>query len=313
MKKFTLILSVVAIAASALMMSCAKKHVPVPVPAFPRERTATYEFNTTLKDHWWSYASADGWTSGNKWLGFRYCPVGGATTNDQRKDNRIILYIAPNQDWTARIVGDAKDFMHFLVGGEFWTGSSVYSVSGTRENRTELVIEVEKDKIPGPGEQDLVGKIELDMSEQTMPLATINVKPCGRVATFKYDREMGVHSWDISESHASVEGVKPLGIRPVDGDVNSRQLILSMAPHKNWTARIVGTAQSKKYLKFENSDDDYNVSGTASDLAELIISVEKVPSGEGSDNKAYTCQLELHMEGEKSSLAVITIDPTILD
>lgn len=312
MKKFTVILSVVAIAASALMMSCAKKHEPVPVPAFPRERTVTYEFNTTQKDHLWTYASTDGWTSGNKWSGFRYCPTGGTTTTDQRKDSRILLYMAPNQDWTARIVGSAKNFMHFLVGGEFWTGSKAYEISGLRDNQVELVIEVDKDKIPGPGEEELVGKIELDMAGQVMPLATIIIKPSGRVATFKYDRDAAMHTWEISDFHASVEGTKPLGIRPADGDVNSYQLILAMAPHKNWVARIVDTAQTKKYLKFEDSDDNYEVRGEASDYTELTINVEKVPSGEDSDTKAYTCQLELYMDGVKSSLAVITIDPTVL-
>lgn len=314
MKKITLMLSAVAIVASTLMMSCAKKHEPVQVTAFPREKTATFAFSTAQKENWWSYASADGWTSGNKWTGFRYCPAGGASTNDQRKDSRILFYAALNSDWTVRITEGSRGFMHFLVGGNFWDGSPAYEISGTADNQLEFVIQIDKDKIPGPGEEKLVGKIEAVMGGNVMPLAQIVVEPTARVATYKYSHDESTHIWDISDFHASVEGTKPLGLRPQDNDPYSSQLVLAMAPTKSWTARIIGNAQKKGYLKFIDDEGNYvtELRGEASDLKELILSVEKVPSGDGSDTKPYTCQVELYLEGQKSTLAIITIDPTIV-
>ena len=87
-----------------------------------------------------------------------------------------------------------------------------------------------------------------------------------------------------------------------------------MAPTKSWTARIIGTAQTKGYLKFIDDKGNYvtELRGEASDLKELILSVEKVPSGTGSDTKQYNCQVELYLEDVKSTLAIITIDPTIV-
>ena len=175
-----MILGMVAIAASTLFVSCAKKHVPDPVPAFPRERAATYQLNTKGV-YAWSAASADTWTSGNKWTGFRWATT---SANLFIPANHVYFYMAPNKDWTATIAVEAQKYLQFRVyggsgEGVFEDANYYYSstVSGVRDNQVELQIVVVD--TPPMGSDPFVAQIYITMVDQTMPLANITLGPKG--------------------------------------------------------------------------------------------------------------------------------------
>ena len=177
MKKITMILGMVAIVASTLFVSCAKKHEPDPVPAFPRERAATYELNKK-GEYAWTAASADQWTSGNKWTGFRVATV---PTDISKLGNAILFYMAPNKAWTATIAPESREYIKFRVYNG--TGSSyneanysyVDEVSGDRDNQAELCFVVIK--TPEFGEESVKTFVNITMVGQTMPLANITIGP----------------------------------------------------------------------------------------------------------------------------------------
>ncbi len=178
MKKITMILGMVAIAASALFVSCAKPNEIDPAMAFPRERAATYALDKkgTYK---WTVASADQWTSGNKWTGFR---VVSGNTLPELPGNAIAFYFAANKDWKASITEESKEYIKFRVrkntSDEFYDEANweyVDEVSGSRDNQIETQIFVTK--TPEFGEESVVARIELTMLGQTMPLANITIGP----------------------------------------------------------------------------------------------------------------------------------------
>jgi hypothetical protein len=172
MKKFTTILSLVAIVASVLFVSCAQKKEPTVVPAFPAKKIATYALNSKGV-HAWSYTSAHAWSKGNYWTGFRV---------DPEDATRVMYYIAPNVSWSAHIVGEAQEFLQFRVhkeGEPVYDEASYYytsTVSGPRGNQAMTLVVT---RIPEFGEEQLSGELEIVMDGQTMPLATINVGPLG--------------------------------------------------------------------------------------------------------------------------------------
>lgn len=170
MKKFTKILSFVAIVASTLLISCAKKHQPDPVPAFPGHMTATYALNSKGVHAWGSFSRA--WSKTYYHTGFRVDPLDAT---------RVMCYINPNKDWSASIVGDARDYLKFRVykGGPVYNEESygyTNTVSGERGNQPITLVVT---KIPEYGEEAFVGDINITMVEQTMPLMTITVGPLG--------------------------------------------------------------------------------------------------------------------------------------
>ena len=176
MKRITMILGMVAIAASTLFVSCAKKHEPVHVTAFPRERAATYALNQK-GEYAWSTTSTDKWSSAdNRYTGFRtdYRPT-------ELADNEILFYMAPNSSWTATISGVSKNYIKFrtYTGGEgFYNPEkhpTTYEVSGERGTQEELCIVVTQ--TPDFGEDPFVAHIYLTMDGQTMPLANITIGP----------------------------------------------------------------------------------------------------------------------------------------
>ncbi len=171
MKKLTTILSLVAIVASVLFVSCAQKKEPTVVPAFPTKKTATYALNSKGV-HAWSYTSAHTWSKANYWTGFRVDPLDAT---------RVMYYIAPNVAWTANIVGEAQEYLQFRVLRD--SSLPVYdeasydytsTVSGERGNQPITLVVT---KIPEYDEEQFSGELELVMEGQTMPLATINIGP----------------------------------------------------------------------------------------------------------------------------------------
>lgn len=171
-----MILGMVAIAASTLFVSCAQKHVPDQVKAFPRERSATYALNN--KGVWtWSAPSTDQWTSGNKWTGFRVATI---PTDISKLGNAVLFYMATNRDWTATIAPESREYLQFRVhnGGSSYKEenySYVSEVSGKRDNQVELCFVVLK--TPEYGEEPVVARVNLTMEGETMPLANITIGP----------------------------------------------------------------------------------------------------------------------------------------
>jgi hypothetical protein len=168
MKKFTKILSLVAIVASTLLMSCAKKHQPDPVPAFPELMKATYALNSKGVHAWGSFSRS--WSKTYYWTGFRVDPSDAT---------RVMCYINPNKDWSATIVGEARDYLKFRVhkGGAVYNDNNytlTNTVSGTYGNQPITLVVT---KIPEFGEEAFVGNIDITMAEQTMPLAVITIGP----------------------------------------------------------------------------------------------------------------------------------------
>ena len=178
MKKITMLLGMVAIAASTLFVSCAQKHVPEPVPAFPRERAATYALNKNGV-YTWTASTSDDWDSASKWTGFR---VISSNIPDEIKKlgNAVLFYMAPNKDWTATIAPESREYLKFRVhnGGDFYDEANysyVDEVSGERDNQAELCFVVIK--TPEFGEESVKTFVNLTMVGQTMPLANITIGP----------------------------------------------------------------------------------------------------------------------------------------
>ena len=172
-----MILGMVAIAASTLFVSCAQKHVPDQVKAFPRERSATYALNN--KGVWtWTAPSTDQWTSGNKWTGFRVATI---PTEISKLGNAVLFYMATNRDWTATIVPESREYIQFRVyngsGSSYDEANYSYvsEVSGKRDNQVELCFVVLK--TPEYGEEPVVARVNLTMEGETMPLANITIGP----------------------------------------------------------------------------------------------------------------------------------------
>ncbi len=181
MRKITMILGMVAIAASTLFVSCAQKHVPDQAKAFPRERAATYALNKNGV-YTWTASANDDWDSASKWTGFR---VISSNIPDEIKNmgNAVLFYMATNRDWTASIALESREYLKFRVHtGNFedsfydetkW--SLVDEVSGKMDNQCELCIVVTK--TPDYGEESVLTHINLTMEGETMPLANITIGP----------------------------------------------------------------------------------------------------------------------------------------
>ena len=178
MKRISMILGLVAIAASTLFVSCAKKHVPNEVPAFPRKMSATYQLNSKGVHAWGTFVFADdgktscAWNSTNRHTGCRV---------DPEDATRLMMYFAANKAYSVRVAESSQDLLQFRVhkvGEPVYDESSydyTYEVSGERNNQAYVTIVVKQ--IPEYGEEPLVGELEITMAGQTMPLATITVGP----------------------------------------------------------------------------------------------------------------------------------------
>ena len=178
MKRISMILGLVAIVASTLFVSCAKKHEPNLVPAFPRKMSATYQLNSKGVHAWTGFVYADdgktscAWNSTNRHTGCRV---------DPEDATRLMMYFAANKAYTVRVAESARDFLQFRVhkvGEPVYNPESYYTtyeVSGDRDNQAYVTIV--PTQIPAFDEEPLVGELEITMANQTMPLATITINP----------------------------------------------------------------------------------------------------------------------------------------
>ena len=165
MKKFTVMLSLVAIAA-ALFVSCAQKKTPDEIPAFPANKVATYAPNAE-GTYAWSYTSTYGYTKSNG------C---GFLINHEDKVSLEYL-ITPNADWTLSVAGKAKDYVNIRHGYGYQEENHVCaaSISGKRghlETFRFIVL-----KTPESYEEALNCEIQLTILGETMTVATLVLEP----------------------------------------------------------------------------------------------------------------------------------------
>jgi hypothetical protein len=168
MKKFTTILSLVAIVASALFVtSCAQKKQPTLVPAFPYNKTATYTQNEDTMEWAWSYASADAYSNAK----------GGGFEASKLDPTYLEYRIAPNADWSLEIVGNGKQYVeaylwdgHFKVE-DYTFGSTLSGKKGMNEVGFRVI------KTPESYEEPVEVEVALTMEGETMVIATLVLEP----------------------------------------------------------------------------------------------------------------------------------------
>ena len=167
MKKLISMLSIAAIAVSALFVSCAKPKEPTLVPAFPYNKTATYTQNEDTGDWAWSYASADGWST-SKDVGFRASKLG-----TDYLEYRVNL----NADWSLEVVGQGKEYVEvYLQEGYFKPEECTFgsTLSGLRGKNT---IGAHVIKTPESYEEPVSVELALTMEGETMVIATLVLEP----------------------------------------------------------------------------------------------------------------------------------------
>jgi hypothetical protein len=169
MKKFISILSLAAIVASALFVSCAQKKEPTLVTAFPYNKTATYVQNEDSGEWAWSWASADGWTAA-KDGGF------GTTTTNHFGATVLEYRIDPNAAWTAEVVGQGKEYVEMGQGFDFDVEKLTWgsTASGDR-GKNSLYFRVLK--TPESYEEAVEVEVALTMVGETMVIATLVIEP----------------------------------------------------------------------------------------------------------------------------------------
>ena len=118
MQKFTAMLGLVAVVASALFVSCAQKKEPDLVAAFPKHHYATYAVNSKgVLD--WSWDTSLYSFSQAKGVGF-VKSVQDASILDFR--------VTPNADWTMSIV-EGEEYVDLRTGYGYGFGKCVFTLS----------------------------------------------------------------------------------------------------------------------------------------------------------------------------------------
>ena len=169
MKKFISILSLAAIVASALFVSCAQKKEPTLVPAFPYNKTATYSQDEDSGEWSWSWASADGWTAA-KDGGF------GTTTTNHFGPTVLEYRIDPNADWTAEVVGQGKEYVEMGIGYDFNADNLSWGTTASGlKGKNSLYFRVLK--YPESYEEAVEVEVALTMVGETMVIATLVLEP----------------------------------------------------------------------------------------------------------------------------------------
>lgn len=169
MKKFISILSLAAIVASALFVSCAQKKEPTLVPAFPYNKTATYVQNEDSGEWAWSWASADGWTAA-KDGGF------GTTTTNHFGATVLEYRIDPNATWTAEVVGQGKEYVEMGQGFDFDVEKLTWGSTAAGDiGKNSLYFRVLK--TPESYEEAIEVEVALTMVGETMVIATLVLEP----------------------------------------------------------------------------------------------------------------------------------------
>ena len=139
MKKITIVLSAIAVTASALFVSCIKPNTIVAPPAFPAEKIATIvEKQSAIATYDYSWE------------------------------------IEPNYDWTATIDEASREHIQFLTSVGYSNPEYGYTISGLR-GRNILYINILK--TPAEGEEAVTVNINISMCGEVRPLATFTIDP----------------------------------------------------------------------------------------------------------------------------------------
>ena len=167
MKKFISMLSLAAIVASALFVSCAKPKEPTLVPAFPYDKTATYSQNEDTEEWAWAYASGDKFTNA---LGVGF--------QASKLDPTYLEYrFTPNAAWTLEILGNGKNYIEaYRQDGYFKVEECTFSstLSGDRGLNT---IGFRVIKTPESYEEPVEVEVALTMEGETMVILTLVLEP----------------------------------------------------------------------------------------------------------------------------------------
>ena len=180
MKKLFSMLSLAAIAVSALFVSCAQPQGVTLVPAFPYNKTATFAQNEESGEWAWSYASGDKYTNA--------LAVGFQAPNDNFKDdpdaeinhiyNSYLEYrMTPNADWSLEVKGNGKEYIEvYIKDGHFKPeqctfGSTVSGIRGLSEFGWRVL------KTPESYEEPVEVELALTMCGETMTIVTIVLEP----------------------------------------------------------------------------------------------------------------------------------------
>lgn len=169
MKKIYVVLSMFAIVASTLLVSCAQKKEPDVVIAPPSNQTATFAQNDE-GDYVWSYDYK--WTQANYWRGFWQHALDA---------NNVLRYtITPNVAWSAEIPEEYSEYVQFRVvkpgcDDGFIEENFMYS-NTTSGNRGSNTLQIAVRKIPN-GEDTVTCVGYITMGGETTPFVTINIVP----------------------------------------------------------------------------------------------------------------------------------------
>ena len=168
MKKFISMLSLAAIVASALFISCAKPQGPTLVPAFPYHKTATYSQNEDSGEWKWTYASGDKFTNALG-VGFQESKVNAADFLEYR--------FTPNAAWTLEVVGQGKEYVEaYRQDGYFKVEELTFAhnLSGDRGINT---IGFRVLKTPESYEEPVEVEINLSMEGETLQILKLVLEP----------------------------------------------------------------------------------------------------------------------------------------
>ena len=171
MRKFISMLSLVAIVASALFVSCAQKKEPTVVPAFPYNKTATYSQNEETGEWIWSYATADGYSNA-KGVGF-YTSLFDNKTLATYLEYRF----TPNVDWSLEILGNGKEYVEVCLWDGDFTPEEYTFGSTLSGKRGQNQLEFRTIKTPESYEEPVEVEVALTMEGETMVIATLVLEP----------------------------------------------------------------------------------------------------------------------------------------
>ncbi|MBR2032848.1 MAG: hypothetical protein IKA04_11680 [Alistipes sp.] len=177
MKKIYSILSIVAVVASTLFVSCAQKKTPDVVTAPPMYVEATY---TALDDggHDWIWDAAYTYNSSHVYRGLYQRTVNDTGGYEVDKNEWIRYEMMPNVDWTATIV-EGSEYLQFLVNPNGYIGPNpdgnylTNTVSGKRGNNTLVFCVV---KTPAYGEENVTCKVDIEMANESINICTFVIE-----------------------------------------------------------------------------------------------------------------------------------------
>ncbi len=167
MKKFISMLSLAAIVASALFVSCAQPKTPDVIPAFPTTKTATYAPNAKGV-YEWTFASD-----------YKYTNAKGGGFLVNTFDKSVLDYtITPNFEWSIEIVGEGKEYVQVRSGYGFDNDDPTFVIGDTANGpRGKNVLGFFVIKTPEVGEEAVECVVNMTMAGETMPIAIFVIEP----------------------------------------------------------------------------------------------------------------------------------------